>query len=56
MPSSLAGKQPDPAANTESENLEEAIEPQSAGSETVETTDFAASHQVPIEDFPFLLV
>jgi hypothetical protein len=45
MPSSLAGKQPDPAANTESENLEEAIEPQSAGSETVETTDFAASHQ-----------
>ncbi|XP_020866604.1 helicase protein MOM1 isoform X2 [Arabidopsis lyrata subsp. lyrata] len=45
MPSSLAGKQPDPAANTQGQNLEAAIELQSTGSETVETTDFAASHQ-----------
>lgn len=55
MPSSLAGKQPDPAANTQGQNLEAAIELQSTGSETVETTDFAASHQVPIEDFLLLV-
>ncbi|EOA39477.1 hypothetical protein CARUB_v10008075mg [Capsella rubella] len=45
MPSSPARKQLDPASNTQGQNIEEAIELQSAEPETVETTDFAASSQ-----------
>ncbi|VVA90450.1 unnamed protein product [Arabis nemorensis] len=45
LPSSPCGKQPDPAANIQAQNIEVAIEPQPAGSETVETGAFAASEQ-----------
>ncbi|XP_019091616.1 PREDICTED: helicase protein MOM1-like [Camelina sativa] len=45
MPSSPAGKQSEPTANTQGQNIEEVIEPQSVEPETVEATDYAASNQ-----------
>ncbi|XP_010475595.1 PREDICTED: helicase protein MOM1-like isoform X2 [Camelina sativa] len=43
--SSPDGKQPEPTANTQGQNIEEAIEPQSIEPETAEATDYAASNQ-----------
>ncbi|KAL1201926.1 Helicase protein MOM1 [Cardamine amara subsp. amara] len=45
MPSSPTGKQPDPTATIQGQNIYAAVEPQSAGSETIEAAGFNTSNQ-----------